>query len=246
MGHGGKEVGFGVVGHPGRLIGVLQRPALAVLLRPLPGHIDTGAVEGGDAVPAVLCADIGVGHSQYLYGSVPGENTSFHHGFFAGFPGVGHNFGRPLNIVRMHVGTLAVKLLLKFLFGITDQIQEIAAVPENRPHILGIHPREPAGNGPDNGLHLLVLFSQLILRTLTIVGQLDARPAPGPADLPVFDHKGFLQKRIVKFPVIIRILPQPVVGAEGTGSGSSLNDFITFAPQHLSRGFSQRFAGILI
>ncbi len=181
-----------------------------------------------------------------LRASVPGDNTPLHHGLFAGFPRVGHNFNRPLNIVRMHIGTFAVELLLKFLFGITDQIQETAAVPENRPHILGVHPRKSAGNGPDNGIYLLVLFGQLILRALAVVGQLDARPTPCPADRPVLDHEGFLQKRIVEFPVIIRILPQLIVGAEGAGSGSALNNLITFASQHLVGGFSQCFVRMLV
>ena len=146
----------------------------------------------------------------------------------------------------MYISTLAVQLALKLLFGITDQIQEIAAVPENRPHILGVHPRKSPWNGPDNGIQLLILFCQLILRALAVVGQLDARPAAVPTDLTILDHKGFLQKRVVELPVIVRILSQLIVGAEGTGSGSALNDLIAFAPQHLAGAFAQRFVGILV
>ena len=64
MGHGGKKVGFGVVGYLGCLAGILQHLFLPHLFHALPGHIKAHAVIRGYSVPAVLGADKAEGQRQ--------------------------------------------------------------------------------------------------------------------------------------------------------------------------------------
>ena len=87
----------------------------------------------------------------------------------------------------MHIGALGMQLLFKFIFCIANQTQEAASIPEHGSHISCIHPRESAVNTAYERVPLLVLFCQPVLSAECIMGELQARPVPLPADLQVPD-----------------------------------------------------------
>ena len=150
------------------------------------------------------------------------------------------------NIIRVHIGTLGMQHLLKFIPCIADQVQEAAAIPEDCPHISGIHPRKSAMDTVDQRIPLLVLFSQFILRAEHIMGEFQPCPVPLPADLQILDHKCPAQSGIIELPLIKIIFVQFAVGAERAGGGTSLDHFITLTANCFRCRHAKNLAGSMI
>ena len=244
VGHGGEKVGLGGVCHPGRLVGLLQRPPLPALLGALLGHVQADGVEGGDAVPALLPAHVAQRDGDNPLLARAPDQPHLVDQVLPGLPDAPQPVQHPLQVVRVDVAALGVELAFKLLGGIADHLQEVGAVPEDGAHVPGVQPGQAAGDGPQQRRPLPVLLGQLVLRAVHIVGQLNPGSMPVPVHNAVFDHEGPLQHRVVKLPLVPRVIGKPVVGAEGAGRRPALYDLVALAPAHLLAGALQRAGGL--
>ena len=151
-----------------------------------------------------------------------------------------------LQVVRMKVAALAVQFLFKLFCRISDHTEKIRPVPEHSAAVPCIQAGKTAGNRAQQRVLFPALFLQFKFARIHIMGQFHPRHTAVPVDEPVFYHKCPLKDRIVKFPLVILVLTQFIVGTEGAGIVSSLDHFIAFTAYYFFQVSVERTAGSLV